>query len=69
MRCPSCQGQTFRIEVNFRGFVSVLFRTPDEFELTQPVALQSSWEDDSPCICENCGWTGQVKDIRIDEAG
>jgi hypothetical protein len=62
MRCPSCHGQTFTIEVVFRGFVTAVFRNSDEFEVTEPVSMQSSWTDDSPCICETCHWEGRVAD-------
>lgn len=60
MRCPNCQGQTLKIEVVFRAFVTAIFHSSDRFELSQPVSMQSSWTDDSPCICEACHWAGRV---------
>ena len=65
MRCPNCDGHTLMIEVVFRGNVTALFHTPQQFELTQPVSIESSWTDDSPCICENCRWAGRVADAIV----
>jgi hypothetical protein len=60
MRCPSCDGQILKIQVLFQGYVTAFFQSAYQYELTRPVAMNSSWEEDSPCICENCEWQGSV---------
>jgi hypothetical protein len=62
MRCPNCEGQVLKIEVLFQGFVTAFFHDANQYHLTQSVSMQSSWEGNSPCICENCHWEGNVAD-------
>lgn len=62
MRCPKCWGQVLKIEVQFQGFVTVFFDEANKCQLTKPVSITSQWEDDSPCACEECEWTGTVGD-------
>lgn len=62
MRCPNCDGQILKIKVLFQGFVTAYFQDAYQYELTQPVSMDSSWEDDSPCTCESCHWQGRVAD-------
>ena len=62
MRCPNCDGQVLKIEVLFQGFVTAFFHDAHSYRLTEPVSMNSSWEEDSPCICENCRWEGRVAD-------
>lgn len=60
MRCPNCDGQILKIKVLFQGFVTAYFQNAFQYELTGPVMMDSSWDDDSPCVCESCRWEGQV---------
>ena len=60
MRCPQCDGQVLKIQVLFQGFVTAFFESALKYELTQPVSMNSSWEEDSPCICQRCQWEGRV---------
>ena len=62
MRCPNCDGQVLKIEVLFQGFVTAFFHDAARYQLTEPVTMSSSWEEDSPCICESCHWEGRVAD-------
>jgi hypothetical protein len=60
MRCPNCDGQVLKIEILFQGFVTAFFHNAENYQLTEPVTMNSSWEDESPCICETCHWEGRV---------
>lgn len=60
MRCPNCWGQLLTIEVKFQGFVTMFFHAADEYRLTEPISLNSQWEDESPCMCQECDWSGNV---------
>ncbi len=62
MRCPNCHGQLLRIEIHLQGFVTAFFHAADEYQLTESVTLTSAWEENSPCLCENCEWSGIVAD-------
>ncbi len=62
MRCPNCQGQLLRIEIQLQGYVTAYFHAADEYQLTEPVTLTSAWEASSPCECETCRWIGIVSD-------
>jgi hypothetical protein len=62
MRCPKCKRHLLRIEVQFQGFVTVLCEHPTEYQVMQPVAFTSHWEEDSSCMCEECDWVGCVRE-------
>lgn len=67
MKCPNCGSHHLKIEVLFQGFVTAFFHNAEEYELTEPVSLTSTWKEDSPCHCVDCGWTGLVADAAIDD--
>lgn len=60
MRCPECGSQHLKIEVHFHGFVKARFESPDRYELTEAVSLNSTWDEDSECQCVECDWSGTV---------
>lgn len=64
MQCPQCGSRSLRVEVAFSGLVTCRFLENDEFELIEPVALDSSWNDRSRCLCVRCPWRGVVADAR-----
>jgi hypothetical protein len=67
MRCPKCKKHLLRIEVQFQGFVTVFCEHESEYQVTQSVSITSQWEDDSPCMCEECDWVGSVRDAMCDD--
>lgn len=68
MKCPHCGSQSLKIEVCFSGYVSCSFSSDHEFEVIDPVALNSEWGDDSHCRCNRCDWEGPVRDAQGDGA-
>lgn len=62
MKCPICGSQHLKIDVTFQGFVTAYFHNAEEYELTEPVSLTSTWNADSSCECVSCGWKGTVAD-------
>jgi hypothetical protein len=64
MKCPSCGSRQLNVAVAFTGNVSCAFRGRDEFEIVDEVALDSHWDDRSPCSCVRCSWSGEVSEAR-----
>lgn len=62
MKCPKCWGQILKIQVQFQGFVTLMFQNADDYLVTEPVTIDSRWDDSSPCVCEECRWMGTVAD-------
>ncbi len=57
MACPKCKGEEpFKIVVT--TWMVVYDNGTDEHEDTE-------WDDDSPCVCVECGYAGKVKDFQI----
>jgi hypothetical protein len=64
MRCPACGSTKLRIEVVFAGELAFEFRNGEAIRLLEEPALDSRWEDVSPCRCSACAWSGTVGDLR-----
>jgi len=60
MRCPSCpsdDGLDITITTNAR-------LTPEGTDINEARDRHQEWDDDSPCSCAWCGWSGKVKDAK-----
>ncbi len=64
MKCPRCRSRELQVEVAFVGEVSCSFKDSVEFDIIEPVALDSEWSDDSKCRCVACGWVGLVTEAQ-----
>lgn len=64
MRCPACGSTKLRIEVVFAGELAFEFCNGEAVRLLEEPALDSRWEDVSPCRCPACNWSGTVADVR-----
>ena len=64
MNCPKCASRFLRVEMAFTGQVSCAFSNGGEFEVIDRVALDSEWDDRSPCECLLCAWRGPLGEAR-----
>lgn len=64
MKCPRCSRSQLKISVAFAGEVACSFSSEDSFEIVEPVAMDSSWDDSSQCLCLFCSWSGSVAEAR-----
>lgn len=65
VKCPKCGSPELKIEFQFAGQVACKFVDEDNFELIDNVAIDSKWDDDSPCECLSCQWNGTVHDAKM----
>lgn len=63
MRCPACGCTKLRLGVVFAGEVSCSFREGGVVEVLDAPPFDSHWDDNSPCQCLECDWSGRVSDI------
>ena len=64
MRCPACGSTKLRIEVVFAGELAFEFHEGEVLRVLEEPALESRWDDVSPCRCPACGWSGAVQDLQ-----
>ena len=61
MACPSCGCDR---ELKIDAVVKVQL-TPDG-TTDDPMNGDHTWDNDSPCCCDSCGWAGTVKEATVD---
>jgi hypothetical protein len=64
MKCPRCGNRELWIFVRFSGYVLCSSDFTDEVQISQSASMNSDWDDESPCRCETCHWTGTVERVR-----
>lgn len=73
MKCPRCNSRELWIVVHFSGQVLCESRWDDEITIRESASLHSDFDDESPCRCDACHWTGAVHEVKeqdpADEAG
>lgn len=69
MKCPQCGSAELRVEVSFAGQVACKFADGGDFKLLDNVALDSSWNDASPCECMSCQWVGTLQNAQVGKIG
>lgn len=61
MHCPRC-GAAGQLDIQGRVWLRM---TPDGTKADQSCIAEHDWDEKSPCSC-GCGWTGIVKQARIE---
>jgi hypothetical protein len=64
MKCPRCESRKLWIHVRFSGYVLCESSFDDAVEISQSSSMNSDWDEESPCRCHACHWTGSVGDVR-----
>lgn len=60
MKCPSC-GSDDALDVCAKVWVRLC---DDGTDADASHDGSHEWDDDSPCMCNECGWEGTVKDAE-----
>jgi hypothetical protein len=68
MKCPRCENRRLWILIRFSGYVLCESNEKDDVDTLQSVALKSDWDEESPCRCDECHWTGSVGEVRENES-
>ncbi len=64
MKCPRCESRQLWIFVRFSGYVLCESSFDDDVAISESASMSSDWDDDSPCRCHSCQWTGSVGEVR-----
>ncbi|CAN5780179.1 hypothetical protein BH23DEI1_BH23DEI1_15730 [soil metagenome] len=65
--CPTCGATAIRIRVEALVVFDVVHTgsdgAPSDLEVIAHEWHDASWEADTPCACDTCGWVGRVADL------
>lgn len=64
MKCPRCHGRDLWIYIHFSGYVLCESDFTDEIAIRETTSMNSDFDEESPCRCDACGWTGSVVDAN-----
>ena len=60
-QCPKC-GRNDELDVQALIWVRI---TEDGTDADLAEDKDHTWEDDSPIVCNSCGWQGKVKEFAV----